>query len=72
MKGRRVPRNEVAERISARSKEAARLSFFTAVLTGRHDLDDAGRAQPVVHVATAEAAVSDPVDGSDTATVRRR
>jgi glycosyltransferase involved in cell wall biosynthesis len=34
VKGRRVPRDEVAERISARSKEAARLSFFAAVLSG--------------------------------------
>jgi glycosyltransferase involved in cell wall biosynthesis len=48
VKGRRVPRNEVADRISAQSKEAARLSFFTAVLNGWHGLDDAGREQPVV------------------------
>jgi len=71
VKGRRVPRNEVAERISTRSKEAARLSFFTAVLTGRHGPDDAGRAAPAVHVAPTEAAVSDLPDGSDAATVRR-
>jgi Glycosyltransferase Family 4 len=45
VKGRRVPRSEVAERISARSKEAARLSFFTAVLSGRHGLDDAGASK---------------------------
>jgi glycosyltransferase involved in cell wall biosynthesis len=36
VKGRRVPRDEVAERISAESKEAARLAFFTEVLSGRH------------------------------------
>jgi glycosyltransferase involved in cell wall biosynthesis len=34
VKGRRVPRDDVAERISAESKEAARLSFFTAILRG--------------------------------------
>jgi hypothetical protein len=46
-KGRRVPRNEVAERISASAKEAARLSFFEAVLSGRHRLGDAGeRSRP--------------------------
>ncbi len=39
VKGRRVPRDEVAGRISAESKEAARLSFFAAVLSGRHGLD---------------------------------
>lgn len=34
VKGRRVPREEVADRISAESKEADRLSFFTALLKG--------------------------------------
>jgi glycosyltransferase involved in cell wall biosynthesis len=66
VKGRRVPRDEVAERISASSKEAARLAFFEAVLSGRHGLDDAGeQSRP-------DLADSDPADGSDTATVRRR
>jgi glycosyltransferase involved in cell wall biosynthesis len=69
VKGRRVPRDEVAERISTRSKEAARLAFFTAVLTGRHKLDDAGR--PVVHAEADEPGARDPVDRSDAATVRR-
>jgi hypothetical protein len=71
VKGRRVPRAEVAERISAQSKEAARLSFFEAVLRGEHGLDDAGRARPAVDDAPTEPAPPDPVDGSDTATVRR-
>jgi len=71
VKGRRVPRDEVAERISSRSKEAARLSFFAAVLTGRHGLDDAGRAKPVVHAPPTDPAAPNRVDGSDTATVRR-
>jgi hypothetical protein len=71
VKGRRVHRDEVAERISARSKEVARLSFFEAVLAGRHALDEAGRARPVVHAAPTEPAAPDPADGSDTATVRR-
>jgi hypothetical protein len=70
VKGRRVPRSEVAERISAQSKEAARLSFFTAVLSGRHGLDDADRAMPLVHAAPTEPTASGPVEG-DTATLRR-
>ena len=36
VKGRRVPRAEVADHISAESKEAARLSFFATVLSGRN------------------------------------
>ena len=71
VKGRRVPRNEVADRISASSKEAARLSFFATVLTGRHGLDDAARATSGVHSTPTDPAAPDPVDGSDTATVRR-
>jgi glycosyltransferase involved in cell wall biosynthesis len=40
VKGRRVPREEVADLISVRAKEVARLAFFTEVLSGRRNGPD--------------------------------